>query len=99
VDPTVIGAIFTGLAGVLVAWTQMRAQRSGTSGAELREGRRERRRLEGQMLAIRRWAIKVEELLRENGVTPPRRPAQFDLDWGREDDDEEPKSPVRLVRR
>ena len=97
-NPTAIGAIFTGLAGLLVAWTQLRAQRAGVSGAEIKAGRRERKRLEEQMLGIRRWAVKLEELLRERGVPGiPRRPPQMDLDWGREDEDEEPKRPMRLV--
>lgn len=93
-----IGAIFTGLSALLVGWSQIRTQRAGASGSELRAGRRERKRLEDQMLAIRQWAIAMEQRLRELGERAPRRPPQVDLDWGREDDAES-KSPVRLVGR
>ncbi len=98
-DATIIGAIFTGLSALLVAWANMRNQRSGVSGSELRAGRRERRRLEDQMLAIRRWGLRCETRLIEERVEDiPRRPVQFDLDWGREpDEDEGPKRSLKLV--
>lgn len=95
---TLIGAVFTGIAGVLVAWTQLRAQGSGASRAEARESRRERKRLEEQMLGIRRWAIKCEERIRELGQMPPRRPPQFDLDWGREPEQDDEPTKLKAVR-
>lgn len=98
-NPTIIASIFTGLAGLVVAWTQLRAQRSGMTTSELREGRRERKRLEAQLLGIRRWAIRCEQTLIEKLGRAPKRPPEMDLDWGLDSDDEEPKSPVRLVSR
>lgn len=93
-----IGAIFTGLSAVLVAWANMRSQRSGVSGAELRAGRRERKRLEEQMLALRRWGLRCETRLVEERIEDiPRRPPQFDLDWGREPDDDEKPKRLRVV--
>jgi hypothetical protein len=90
VDATVIGAIFTGLSAVLVAYTQLRAQRSGSSRRELRRLRRENRRLENQMLGVRRWGLRCEvRLIEERVKNVPRRPAEFDLDWGREADEDE----------
>lgn len=95
-DATVIGAVFTGLAGLLVAWTQLRATRSGTSSAEVRELRTERTRLSKQVDALRRWGIRLEVLLIEKRAELPNRPPQYDPDWGRPEDEEQPKR-LRLV--
>jgi hypothetical protein len=99
VDATVIGAIFTGLSAVLAAWAHLSGQRRNAAGAELREIRRERKRLQAQVDALRRWGLRLEVLLIEKRIDKiPRRPPQFDSDWGREDDEERPKR-LRLVSR
>jgi hypothetical protein len=96
VNETVIAAIFTGLGGVILAWSQMRTQRRGASTAELRELRAEDRRKQAVIDALRRWGIRLEVLLIEKRVEPPERPPQFDADWGRED--EEPTGGSKRLR-
>lgn len=99
IDATWLATGFTGLSGLMVAYLQVRSSRAGMSRAERREHRRENRRLEAQMLGIRRWAVKLEELLREHNIPGiPRRPPQMDLDWGRDVDEEEDDPPKRTLR-
>lgn len=88
-DATVIAAVSTGLGGLILAWAQLRGQKSGASTKENRVLRATVRRLEAQVDALRRWGLRLEVLLIEKRVNPPKRPPQFDVDWGR-DEEEEP---------
>lgn len=96
-DATVIAAVFTGLGGLILAWAQLRGQRSGASTRENRVLRAANKRQGAQLDALRRWGLRLELLLIEKRLNPPKRPPEFDVDWGRDEEEEpEPGDSKRL---
>lgn len=97
-DATVIAAISTGLGGLILAWAQLRGQKSGASTRELKLARAAVKRLEAQVDALRRWGLRLEVRLVEERLKVPPRPAQYDVDWGREVEEESPEGDPKRMR-
>lgn len=91
-----IVGILTGLSGVILAWGQTRGRTSGASRGALKQERTERRRLEKQVDALRRWGVRLEVRLVEKRLPTPPRPPEFEPDWGLEEEEPAEGSSKRL---
>lgn len=91
---TLIGSIFTGLTAVLIAVGGLYAQAGTKRKVDRKAYNAEIRRLEMQFIAARRWGIRNEQLLQDNQLESVPRPAELDINWGLEED-EDPDPPPR----
>lgn len=75
---TAIGAVLTGLTGVIVAWSGLRRTRNTQLREDLDLCWVEQQRLRGRFLAALGHIGRLEELLAYRGATIPMRPSSLE---------------------
>lgn len=80
-----IGAIFTGLASVIVALGSMLASRGRRSSDDIRLLRNDYKLIQKKFRAAMNHIFKLESVMEGKGYSVPGRPVELDPDWDGEE--------------